>query len=51
MSGHRYSECLTPIVKAGGFLFVILCRSGLCAPGPGFLVLSGREQSCMHLKS
>ena len=44
MSGHMYSECFTPIVKAGGLFFVMLLRSGLCAPGPGFLVLSGTGQ-------
>lgn len=51
MRGHIYSECFTPMVNDGGLLYVMLVRSGLCAPGPGFLVLSGISggpELCMY---
>ena len=38
--GHMYSECLVPKEYFGAAFLLIVTFSGLCAPGPGFLVLS-----------
>jgi len=40
MRGVVYSECLTPIEKRGAAGLVMVTFSGLCVPGPGFLVES-----------
>ena len=42
MSGVVYSECFTPMEKAGALFLCMVTRSGVCEPGPGLCVLSER---------
>ena len=42
--GQIYSLCLIPSETAGGQGLLITTFSGLCAPGPGFFVASGKQR-------